>query len=214
MKKMNLLFCSVAMCAALPFFSSAQDNAAQMEEKRKAEAQAIAADKSKAEGVAQAAATSIPTKLQVVFAEYEGDKKVKSLPYILYVNAPNDAKDWKKLRIGSRVPVLTGKEGGMQYLDVGTNIDARVTRIADARYNLELVLERSWVEGEVFAAMDGTATKGTEPSSGPFRQPIIRQFRTDVDLFLRDGQTVESTMATDPLSGKVLRVEITLNVVK
>ncbi|HMI52982.1 MAG TPA: hypothetical protein VK525_15830 [Candidatus Saccharimonadales bacterium] len=214
MKKMNLLFCSVALCAAVPFFATAQDSAAQMEEKHKAETKAIAADKSKAEDMARSAVSSIPIKLQVVFVEYEGDKKIKSLPYILYLNAPNDARGWKKLRIGSRVPVLTGKDGGMQYLDVGTNIDARVTRNADARFNLELVLERSWVEGEVFANVEGTATKGTDPSSGPFKQPIIRQFRTDVDLFLRDGQTVESTMATDPLSGKVLRVEITLNVVK
>jgi len=213
MKKMNLLFCSVAMCAAVPFFSTAQDNPSQMEEKHKAEAKAITADKSKAEDMARAAASSIPAKLQVVFAEYEGDKKVKSLPYILYVTAANNPHYSKKLRIGSRVPVLTGKEGGLQYLDVGTNIDAQVTRTADARFNLELVLERSWVEGEVFANMEGT-TKGAEPSASPFKQPIIRQFKTDLELFLRDGQTVESTMATDPLSGKVLRVEVTLNIVK
>jgi hypothetical protein len=33
-------------------------------------------------------------------------------------------------------------------------------------------------------------------------------------LVLRDGQTVESTFATDPLSGKVFKVEAGLNLLK
>jgi hypothetical protein len=31
---------------------------------------------------------------------------------------------------------------------------------------------------------------------------------------MRDGQTVESTFATDPLSGKVFKVEVALKLVK
>jgi hypothetical protein len=30
----------------------------------------------------------------------------------------------------------------------------------------------------------------------------------------QDGQTIQSTMATDPLSGKVLAINVTMNVVK
>ncbi len=45
-------------------------------------------------------------------------------------------------------------------------------------------------------------------------QPVIRTFRTSLKLLMRDGQTVQSTMATDPVSGRVLKVDITLSVVK
>ena len=217
MKKIRLFYCSVVLLTVMPAFIRAQNNSAQMDEKHKAEAKATVMDKSKAESMAQMAVASTPTKVQVVFVEYEGDKKVKSLPYVLYVNAPHAAHlqpGPTKIRIGSRVPVFTGKEGGMQYLDVGTNIDARSARGSDDRFILELVLERSWVEGDVQVPAAGSTNKSDESSAPIFRQPIIRQFRSDLDLSLRDGQTVEGTMATDPLSGKVLRVEVTLNVIK
>jgi hypothetical protein len=43
---------------------------------------------------------------------------------------------------------------------------------------------------------------------------MIRQFRGDVTLLLRDGQEAEATVATDPLTGRVLKVEAVLNVLK
>jgi hypothetical protein len=33
-------------------------------------------------------------------------------------------------------------------------------------------------------------------------------------MVLRDGQTAQSTSATDPISGEVLKIDVTLNVVK
>jgi hypothetical protein len=102
----------------------------------------------------------------------------------------------------------------MTYLDVGTNIDARSAYTGEGRLSLYLNLERSWVEGDVsvpIAKSDGSAS---ETSSGHFRQPIIRNFRSELDLKLREGQSVESTMATDPIGGKVLRVDISFTIVK
>jgi hypothetical protein len=118
-----------------------------------------------------------------------------------------------KMRMGSRVPVYTGKENGMQYLDVGSNIDCQATRTSDGSFDLRLSLDRSWVEGDVAVPVpvDKGSSQGT---TGQFPQPIIRQFRSDLNLILRDGQTVESTFATDPLSGKVLRVQVSLNLAK
>jgi hypothetical protein len=43
---------------------------------------------------------------------------------------------------------------------------------------------------------------------------VIRQFRTELALTMKDGQTIQSTVATDPLSGKVLTINVTMNVVK
>ena len=169
-------------------------------------------DKPKAESPA-----TTPVKVQIVFTEFEGDKKVKSLPYTLYINAV-DAPELKpgalaKIRIGSRVPVYVGNNS-MQYLDVGTNLDARAAYPSDGRLLLQLNLERSWVEGDVSVPVAKSDGSASETSSGHFREPIIRNFRSELDLKLREGQPVESTMATDPISGKVLKVEVSFAIVK
>ena len=113
--------------------------------------------------------------------------------------------------MGSRVPVYTGKENGMQYLDVGSNLECQAARAKDNRFDIRLDLDRSWVEGDVQVPVDRGAS--SQPS-GQFPEPIVRQFRSALSLTLRDGQTVESTFATDPLSGKVFKVEVSLHVVK
>jgi hypothetical protein len=115
------------------------------------------------------------------------------------------------LKMGSRVPVYTGKENGMQYLDVGSNIDCQVYRTKDNRFDVRLDLERSWIEGDVAVPIDRTSSPA---STGQFPEPIVRQFRSALSLTLRDGQTVESAFATDPLSGKVFKVEVGLTVLK
>ena len=51
-------------------------------------------------------------------------------------------------------------------------------------------------------------------SSGQFPEPIVRQFKSELSLTLRDGQTEESLFATDPLSGKVFKAQVSLNIVK
>ena len=43
---------------------------------------------------------------------------------------------------------------------------------------------------------------------------MIRQFRGEMALLLREGQQSEDTVATDPLTGRVLRVEALLTVLK
>jgi len=151
-----------------------------------------------------------PVKVAVTFMEFEGDKKVKSLPYTLVVVA--DGRPPKSvLKMGSRVPVYTGKENGMQYFDVGSNIACQASHAKDNKFELRLDLDRSWVEGDVSVPVD----RGTsQSSSGQFPEPIVRQFRSELSLTLRDGQTVESTFATDPLSGKVFKVEVGLTVLK
>jgi hypothetical protein len=152
-----------------------------------------------------------PLKVSVTFAEFEGDKKVKSLPYTMVVVA--DGRPPKSvLKMGSRVPVYTGKENGMQYLDVGSSIACQANRTKDNKFDVRLDLDRSWVEGDVAVPVDRGTSSGS--SSGQFPEPIVRQFRSELSLTLRDGQTVESTFATDPLSGNVLKVEVSLSIVK
>jgi hypothetical protein len=171
-----------------------------------------AQEKPKSEDVAMEARQTEPTplKILVTVTEFEGDKKVKSLPYTMIVVA--DGRPPKSVvKIGSRVPVYAGKEYGMQYVDIGTNIDCQASRTKDNKFDIRLILERSWVEGNVAVAVDPATSL---QSSGQFPKPIVRQFKSELSLTLRDGQTVESSFATDPVSGKVLKVEVSLNILK
>jgi hypothetical protein len=172
-----------------------------------------AQDKPKSEDSSTEARTieTTPLKVSVTFTEFEGEKKVKSLPYTMVVVA--DGRPPKSvLKMGSRVPVYTGKENGMQYLDVGSSIACQANRTKDNKFDVRLDLDRSWVEGDVAVPVDRGTSSGS--SSGQFPEPIVRQFRSELSLTLRDGQTVESTFATDPLSGNVLKVEVSLSIVK
>jgi hypothetical protein len=150
-----------------------------------------------------------PLKITLTFTEFEGDKKVESLPYSMIVVAEGKPPK-SSLKVGSRVPVYTGKDYGLQYLDIGTNIDCQASRANDNTFDIRMILERSWVEGNVAVAVD----PGTSQSSKQFPEPIVRQFKSELTLTLRDGQTVESSFATDPLSAKVYKVEVSLIVMK
>jgi hypothetical protein len=155
-------------------------------------------------------------KLQVTIVEREGEKKVTNLPYTFFLRA-GDAQGgspWTKLRTGSRVPVYVGKEGGTQYIDVGTSIDARGIAAEDGRFDIILNLERSWVDGEVDISIQKQGEAVTASNPGRFKQPIIRQFKTELTLPMHDGQTTETTEAADPGSGRVLTLIVTMNVVK
>jgi len=161
-----------------------------------------------------------PVRVQIVFSESENGKVTKSLPYTMYFNAVNEPEPrrtgWGRLRIGSKVPVYAGsgdKGDSIQYVDVGTNVDGRASNTGD-HFALELRVERSWVEGDVPVPVRGVSAASSDSAGPRFAEPIIRSFRTDFDLSLRNGQTVETTMATDPLSGKVMRVEVTLSTLK
>lgn len=176
-----------------------------------------AQDKPKAEDRPKAEAQTTPVKVTVVFTEFDGDKKTKSLPYTVYINAPDASElksQWVKMRVGSRVPVYTGgSTGNMTYLDVGTNIDARAAHTPEGHFLLYLNLERSWAEGYTLVPVQRPPEQ-IDPHAGSFQEPIIRNFRSELDLKLREGQTLESTMATDPVSGKVMKVEVSLSAVK
>jgi hypothetical protein len=174
---------------------------------------ASAQEKPKSEDAATEARQTETTQLKVSFVltEFDGEKKVKSLPYTMVVIA--DEKPPKSaVKVGSRIPVYVGKEYGMQYLDIGTNIDCQASRANDNRFEIKLILERSWVEGNVEVTVDPGASQQIHRSQFP--EPIVRQFKSELSLLLRDGQTLESSFATDPLSGKVFKMEVSLKVLQ
>jgi hypothetical protein len=151
----------------------------------------------------------VPLKVTVVFTEYDGEKKLSSLPYALFLKADENSHFVGRVRMGVRVPIWTGgKESAIQYQDVGSNLDCFAQAAEDGKYMLDLSLERSSIypnSSEYPAA--------SKPDEQP-HQPLVRQFRANLALMLRDGQTTQNTIATDPLNGHIVKVEVTLNVVK
>jgi len=166
-------------------------------------------------------------KVQVVFTEYEGDKKLKSLPYSLLITTKTrDDRPEAKIRVGNRIPVyIGGAPGGSQtvpsqaytYMDVGTNIDGWAEGVGPGQYRVHLYLERSWVEGNVSVPIEKAASTQTVAGSSrapEFPQPIIRQYKAELTPILKDGQSLETNFATDPLTGRVVKLEISISVLK
>ena len=158
----------------------------------------------------------IPLKVQVVVSRYQGTKMVSSLPYTLAVVANDGEKT--SLRMGVEVPVPTtvfsGPKDGpatppitsYNYRSVGTNIDCSARTVEDAMFRLDLAVEDS----SIFVAEKDNANAPPRVVN----TPSFRRFTSTFNVLLRDGQTVQHTSATDPVSGEVLRVDVTLNVLK
>jgi len=156
----------------------------------------------------------VPVKVQIVFTEFDGDKKVKSLPYTTLIGVDH-GPELAKLRVGTRIPVYVGgSPGGMQYLDVGTSVDCRAHRINDVSFGVQLIFEHSWVDGDIPVAFEKSAPQASGPGLTQFNEPVIRQFKAELNLIMRDGQTVESTIGTDPSTGRVSKIEVTVIVLK
>jgi hypothetical protein len=170
-------------------------------------AQAPPQDKTKSEEHAQ---PNIPVKVQVVFSEYDGEKKISSMPYAFtaITNEKLGGYYSASLRTGVRVPVdAGGPEQKTSYMDVGSNIDCGLRTTDDERYHLYMIFERS-----ALSPSSGSQTEKLQVSR-PDAPPLVRQFKASVNMILKDGQTSE-TVSTDPINGHSLHLSVTINVPK
>lgn len=164
-------------------------------------------DRSKTE---ERAKPSIPVKVQIVFTEFDGDKKVSSMPYTFMAIADDFSRGpySASLRNGVRIPVeVDSKDQKTTYMDVGSNIDCGVKSEEDGRFRVQLIIERS-------VLFPNKSPEGERMVTEPNGQPLIRQFRTSQNLVLKDGQTSETVLSTDPLNGHVIHVSVTIVVQK
>ena len=155
----------------------------------------------------------IPAKVDVVISRFAGEKKTANLPYSLMVNINGDHYNMGRtsIRMGVDVPVgtTTVTRDGVtttqpSYRNVGTNIDCHGSSREDGRFSVFVnVVDSSFVGG------DPRAARVQEMGAAAFMT-----FTTSNNLTLRDGQTVQFTMATDKVTGEVVKVEVTLTVIK
>ena len=143
-------------------------------------------------------ARGTPLRLQIVYSRYQGDKKVSSVPHQLSVIADEGPS---RLRMGIMVPIQTQSKDGpsTQYRDVGNNIDCTARTLEPGLFRLQCSFEQSSLY---------------DKERDPAALPMFRVFRSESNVALRDGQSTQHTSATDPVSGEVLKIDITLNVVK
>lgn len=154
------------------------------------------------------AATLVPLKVQLVVSRYAGDKKISSMPYTLWVTG--NAKQPTRVRMGVQVPVpnnVTTKEGvttpSYSYQNVSTNIDCTAYTQPDGLFSLEITLTDSSLG---FDAKEAAAVlKGV---------PALRNFTSNFNILLKDGQTAQYASATDPLNGETVKIDVTINVLK
>ena len=151
-------------------------------------------------------APPVPLKVTVTVSRFEGEKKTASLPFVLWVNTGERSS----VQMGSDVPVpqttfSAAKEGvsvpttSYQYRSLGTNITCSATALGDGLYRLLLEVNDS----QVFRQ----STQGTPG-------PVFQSFRSTNSPILRDGQSVQFAVATDKTTGEVVKLDVTLNLVK
>ncbi len=156
----------------------------------------------------------VAVKVQVVISRYQGDKKISSLPYGLGV-VVNGAKT--SLRMGIDVPIVstvlsspslgapaTVPTPSYNYRSVGTNIDCQAESAPSDAFKLMMTVTDSSVQLDA-----ADRAKALAPNL-----PMFRSFTSSFQILLRDGQSTQYTSATDPISGEVTKIDVTLNVLK
>lgn len=192
-----------------------QDDAA--DKKQQAAEAAKERDLAKAQAVRDDLQRLVPLSVDVTVTRYQGEKKISSMPYMLAVNANKLGQAGPALlRMGAKVPVPsvaaptanasgagTTPPASFNYQDIGTNIDC-TAKIVDDGFELRMSVS----DTSVYTNIQDKAT----PTVGNI--PVFRSYQSTNTLVLKDGQSREFTAATDRVSGEVIRIAVTLKVVK
>lgn len=172
-RRCGLLVLVVVMLAAVSF---AQDSA------KKASADAAKAEKT---------AWSF-YRLDLTVREMDGPKVVNSRSYTL----SGRSDEWTRIRIGSKIPVNTSQTG-VQYMDVGLNVDARL-------YEFDSGPALGWT-------IDFSSLAPESVANG---QPVVRSVRSQGYSQLVMGKPVLLSSSDDLNSSHKFVFEVTAMKVK
>ena len=178
-------------------------------------------DAAMAPGPAAARPKKMPVMLrvQITIARYQAERKLASVPYTVLLTT-DDRK--VRLRMGVEVPIpvtsfsksddaKSSAVTSFQYKNVGTNIDCWAEdRSGDGLFQVLLSVENS----SIYSTTEARTAGGlNEPGLAPDR-PMFRTFNVSLNPTLRDGQSIQAVASTDPVTGEVVKIDVTLNVVK
>lgn len=149
-------------------------------------------------------------QVQTVVSRSHAGKTTSRLPYSLTCVADGAGRS-TTLRMGVEVPVAVGGGKGIQYRNVGTNIDCSCEYVGDDRYRLKIALEQSSISDLGRTAL---GSRPTADAAGDGGNPMFRTFNSAFTAILRDGQSTVSTAATDPVTSDDVTIEVALKVMK
>jgi hypothetical protein len=135
-------------------------------------------------------------RLDFALTESEDGKKINTRHYSM--NLVPGYTPSNEIKIGSRVP-FEGKQGEMQYLDVGTNIWSRMIERGDA------------IQLEVRAELSNIANPEQE---GRMAAPIVRQLKINASTVAIPGKSTVVGVADDPNSKRQFQLEVTVTKLK
>ena len=173
----------------------------------------ISSPEKQAAPAAPSAAGLVPLRVTVVISRFQGDEKITSLPYVLGVTANGEKTT---MRMGVDVPVAqrvfpaseAAAAQSYSYRQIGTNIDCHATSSGAGLFQLALIVSDSSLGLEMGKKLEAA------PTSVVPNVPTFRKFDSSFTILLRDGQTSQHTSATDPVTGEVSKIDVTLQVLK
>ena len=150
-----------------------------------------------------------PLRVVLTVSRYQGEKKISSLPYSLSVSIGGPPV---RFRMGADLPYATSTADGSKpqtqsyaYRTVGVGIDvSNQIMVEPGAFKMDINVTDSSV------AMSNQI-QGSPAVAGA---PMFRNFSTNGSVVLRDGQTSQLTTAADPITGEIMRVDVTLSVIK
>ena len=160
-------------------------------------------------GAQAPAAQGTPTvlKVTVTLSRFTGEKKTSSLPFVLMLVAGDERSTTVQMSSSVPVPqtsVVDGKATpSYSYQNFGTNISASAKMVDAASCNLSISISDSQMNPD--GVSSAPELKGL---------PRTQNFTSSPRLILRDGTTVSYNAGTDKFTGEIVKVDVTMNIVK
>jgi hypothetical protein len=134
-------------------------------------------------------------RLDFSINEMEDGKKINSRQYSMIIKTEGS----NEIKIGTRVPVVAGKDNIWQYVDVGTNI---WSRLEDQQGQVGLV-----TRADISNFATPEQSQSFQPDSHP---PLIRQLHIDASTIAVLGKPMLLGSVDDPASKRQFQLEVTV----
>ncbi len=164
---------------------------AAQESKDSKDAKPAAAPETKVVAVPRPQKPAATYKLDFTLSELEDATRVNTRVYSMLL----EEEAWGRTRIGTRVPLSMGEGKGVQYMDVGFSLDARLKQ-RDGDLRLELRLEVN-----SFVPVEGEAARP--------REPVLRNMRSELTASVAPGKPTLLTTVDELSSRRRFQVEVT-----
>src|SRR6185436_12715274 len=92
----------------------------------------------------------VQTRLNLVLARYQGDKKLSSRPYVVMAGADEGSAPSGSLFVGSQIPLRTSGANGptVAFKDVGVKVNGNVRPVGDGRFRVNIKFDDTSVAGD------------------------------------------------------------------